>query len=98
MPASCPKVFLTCFSVPIAEKAVVSEVFMCMFHCAPVKHTLAHMVRWRVFVHGRMSLDRNKLQKAFQDGISKAFLLIMMSVRLMRAVIDNKQMSRWRRG
>lgn len=76
MPASCPKVFLTCFSVPIAEKAVVSEVFMCMFHCA----------RWRVFVHGRMSLDRNKLQKAFQDG--------MMSVRLMRAVIDNKQMSR----
>lgn len=84
MPASCPKVFLTCFSVPIAEKAVVSEVFMCMFHCA----------RWRGFVHGRMSLDRNKLQKAFQDGISKAFLLIMMSVRLMRAVIDNKQMSR----
>lgn len=48
----------------------------------------------RVFVHGRMSLDGNKLQKVFQDSISKACCLIMMmSAVLMRVLIDTKQMA-----
>lgn len=41
-----------------------------------------------------MSLDGNKLQKVFQDSVSKACCLIMMmSVKLMRVLIDTKQMA-----
>lgn len=61
---------------------MVSKVCVCFSVCG------------RVFVHGRVSLDRNKLLKVFQDVFLKACCLIMMmSVMLMRVLIDNKQMA-----
>lgn len=46
------------------------------------------------WVHGRMAGDGNKLRKVFQDGVSKAHWLIMMTgILLMGVLIDAKQMA-----
>lgn len=76
-------------STPIVERAVVFGGYVC----------ICFTVCGRVFVHGRMSSDGNKLQKVFQDGLSKALCVIMMmSLPLMIALIDTEQMSGWWRG
>lgn len=83
-----PQMFLTC--LPVSPQ--LRKLWFLRYAC--FLFTVCVCVCGRVFVHGRMSLDGNKLQRVFQDSVSKAcWLIMMMSIMLMRVLIDTKQMA-----